>query len=115
MARYTGPKLKLSRRVGAPIADTPKHTSKRQLVFRNHTLQQIATEFNRYNKLPKISVEGEALQTKRYSGVFDADDPESFLDFLALDHQLARRLAEAGVQLVPATEILKRRSEKAPG
>lgn len=33
MARYTGPKLKLSRRVGAPIADTPKHTSKRQLVF----------------------------------------------------------------------------------
>jgi small subunit ribosomal protein S4 len=33
MARYTGPKLKLSRRVGAPIADNPKHTSKRALVF----------------------------------------------------------------------------------
>jgi small subunit ribosomal protein S4 len=33
MARYTGPKLKLSRRVGVPIADTPKHTSKRQLTF----------------------------------------------------------------------------------
>lgn len=33
MARYTGPKLKLSRRVGVPIVDTPKHTSKRQLVF----------------------------------------------------------------------------------
>lgn len=33
MARYIGPKLKLSRRVGAPIVDTPKHTSKRQLVF----------------------------------------------------------------------------------
>lgn len=33
MARYTGPKVKLSRRVGAPIADNPKHTSKRQLVF----------------------------------------------------------------------------------
>lgn len=28
MARYTGPKVKLSRRVGAPIADTPKHTGK---------------------------------------------------------------------------------------
>lgn len=61
---------------------------KRQLVFRNHTLQQIATEFNRYNKVPKIRVEGEVLQAKRYSGVFDADDPESFLDYLALDHQL---------------------------
>ncbi|MEL7472833.1 MAG: 30S ribosomal protein S4 [Planctomycetota bacterium] len=31
MARYTGPKVRLSRRVGAPIADIPKHTSKRQL------------------------------------------------------------------------------------
>lgn len=31
MARYTGPKVRLSRRVGVPIADTPKHTSKRQL------------------------------------------------------------------------------------
>lgn len=31
MANYTGPKVKLSRRVGVPIADLPKHTSKRQL------------------------------------------------------------------------------------
>lgn len=31
MARYLGPKVKLSRRVGAPIADIPKHTAKRQL------------------------------------------------------------------------------------
>ena len=28
MGRYTGPKVKLSRRVGAPIADIPKHTGK---------------------------------------------------------------------------------------
>ncbi len=33
MARYTGPKVKLSRRVNAPIADNPKHTSKRDLTF----------------------------------------------------------------------------------
>ncbi len=32
MANYNGPKVKLSRRVGSPIADTPKHTSKRQLI-----------------------------------------------------------------------------------
>lgn len=31
MARYLGPKLKLSRRVGVPIADIPKHTARRQL------------------------------------------------------------------------------------
>ena len=28
MGRYTGPKLRLSRRVGVPIADIPKHTGK---------------------------------------------------------------------------------------
>ena len=28
MARYTGPKVRLSRRVGVPIADVPKHTGK---------------------------------------------------------------------------------------
>ena len=33
MARYTGPKVKLSRRVGVPIADSPKHTSKRELIY----------------------------------------------------------------------------------
>lgn len=31
MARYIGPKVKLSRRVGVPVADIPKHTAKRQL------------------------------------------------------------------------------------
>ena len=40
MANYTGPKVKLSRRVGVPIADIPKHTSKRQL----NTLVFIARE-----------------------------------------------------------------------
>lgn len=33
MARYIGPKVKLSRRVGVPIENNPKHTTKRQLVF----------------------------------------------------------------------------------
>jgi small subunit ribosomal protein S4 len=31
MGRYTGPKLKLSRRVGVPIADVPKHTARGEL------------------------------------------------------------------------------------
>ena len=31
MARYLGPKVKLSRRVGVPIADIPKHTGKESL------------------------------------------------------------------------------------
>jgi small subunit ribosomal protein S4 len=31
MGRYTGPKVRLSRRVGVPIADIPKHTGKEDL------------------------------------------------------------------------------------
>lgn len=33
MSRYLGPKVKLSRRVGVPIADIPKHTAKSELVL----------------------------------------------------------------------------------
>ncbi|MGD9690702.1 MAG: 30S ribosomal protein S4 [Phycisphaerales bacterium] len=33
MARYIGPKVKLSRRVGVPVENNPKHTSKRQLTY----------------------------------------------------------------------------------
>jgi small subunit ribosomal protein S4 len=32
MGRYTGPKVRLSRRVGVPIADTPKHTKEELVV-----------------------------------------------------------------------------------
>ena len=41
MARYLGPKVKLSRRVGVPIADIPKHTSKRQLNPRDSTVSVV--------------------------------------------------------------------------
>jgi len=57
MARYIGPKLKLSRRVGVPIADIPKHTSKRQLTFpgmhgyRGRRLRDYGIRLNEKQKL----------------------------------------------------------------
>ncbi|MBI3945570.1 MAG: 30S ribosomal protein S4 [Armatimonadetes bacterium] len=57
MARYTGPKVKLSRRVGAPIADIPKHTAKRQLVpngihgYRGRRLRDYGVRLNEKQKL----------------------------------------------------------------
>jgi small subunit ribosomal protein S4 len=57
MARYTGPKLKLSRRVGVPIADIPKHTAKRALVypgmhgFRSRRLRDYGIRMNEKQKL----------------------------------------------------------------
>ena len=45
-------------------------------------LTDIALEFNRYNHQPQIRIEGEALQSRQFNGVFDADDPESLIRFL---------------------------------
>lgn len=60
----------------------------RRLVFSNDTLADIAAEFNRYNEAPKILVEGDATRERRYAAGFDADDPESLLQFLAKDPTL---------------------------
>ncbi len=57
MARYLGPKVKLSRRVGAPIADIPKHTAKRQLNpagmhgYRGRRLRDYGLRLNEKQKL----------------------------------------------------------------
>ncbi len=57
MARYTGPKLKLSRRIGTPIEDIPKHTSKRTLNppgmhgFRGRRLRDYGVRLNEKQKL----------------------------------------------------------------
>lgn len=56
MANYTGPKVKLSRRVGVPIADVPKHTQK-QLVtpgmhgYRGRRLRDYGVRLNEKQKL----------------------------------------------------------------
>lgn len=60
----------------------------RRLVFRGDSLDYVAREFNRYNVL-QIRLQGEAVQDKRLTGVFDADDPRSLLQFLQRDDALA--------------------------
>ena len=57
MANYTGPKVKLSRRVGVPIVDIPKHTSQRQLNppgmhgYRGRRLRDYGIRLNEKQKL----------------------------------------------------------------
>jgi len=60
----------------------------RRLVFRAERLEDVAMQFNRYNSV-QIRVEDEALREKQITGVFDADDPRSFLQFLQRDSTLA--------------------------
>ncbi len=61
----------------------------RRLVFDEDTLADIATEFNRYNRVPQLRIEGESVRRRRYAAVFDADDPEPLLQFLKKDRDLA--------------------------
>lgn len=56
MANYNGPKLKLSRRVGVPIADLPKHTGGELLPngvhgFRGRRLRDYGVRLNEKQKL----------------------------------------------------------------
>lgn len=60
----------------------------RRLVFEWQTLDTIASEFNRYNESPQIRVEGGDIGARRYTAVFDADNPQTLLKFLARDGDL---------------------------
>jgi transmembrane sensor len=60
----------------------------RRLVFDGTPLTEIAAEFNRYNGQFRMRVEGAATQ-RRFTGVFDADDPESFVALLKKDRYLS--------------------------
>lgn len=52
-----------------------------RLTFHDDTLADIAEEFNRYNAT-RILINDSSVRKERYSGVFDVDDPESFLQFI---------------------------------
>jgi transmembrane sensor len=63
--------------------DTQRATAwlRRQIVFQNEPLERVAAEFNRYAATP-IQIDSPPLRTLTVSGVFTADDTESFIDFL---------------------------------
>ena len=51
----------------------------RRLVFQEESLGVIADEFNRYNRTPRIVIEGDQASARRYGGTFNADDPQSLV------------------------------------
>jgi transmembrane sensor len=61
----------------------------RRLVFRDRPLAEIVEEFQRYNRIPIIRVEGQELRARTFNGVFDADDPQTLVAYLATDNTLA--------------------------
>jgi len=73
-------------RPGAAVAPANVTTAiawtERKLIFENRPLGEVAAEFNRYNRRT-IEIRGAKLRSEEVTGVFRADDPESFLAFLA--------------------------------
>lgn len=60
----------------------------RRLIFVDEPLISIGEELNRYNRQPKIRVEGAAAE-RRYAVSLDADDPESLLAVLSGDPKIS--------------------------
>ena len=68
----------------AARVDPAKATAwtQRKLIFEHRPLGEVADEFNRYNR-ERIDVEGPELRNQEITGVFEANNPESFMAFLA--------------------------------
>jgi transmembrane sensor len=56
--------------------------TQRKLVFEHRPLGEVAEEFNRYN-LERIEIDSPELRSEEITGVFEANNPESFMSFLA--------------------------------
>ena len=67
--------------VRANIATATAWTQ-RKLVFEHRPLGEVADEFNRYNR-ERIEIKSPQLRSQEITGVFEANNPESFMTFLA--------------------------------
>lgn len=56
--------------------------TQRKLIFEHRPLAEVAAEFNRYNR-QLIDIQGDGLRDQQVTGVFQANDAGSFLEFLA--------------------------------
>lgn len=75
----------------------------RQLLFEQEGLDSIAQEFNRYNKT-KIVLADASIAKMSFSGMFSADDPDSFIDFLELSTGVEVDRSEDGKFVLKAAQ-----------
>jgi transmembrane sensor len=77
--------------IEGPTWSTPQHDvnvraavswTRNEVIFEHTALSEAANEFNRYNR-GHIEIEGIGLQRREVSGVFQTDNPQSFLTFLS--------------------------------
>ena len=77
------------------LADPSRVTSwtQRRLIFEETALAQVAAQFQRYSQR-RIVIEDATLAGRQITGVFDANDPESLVQFLAAQGVVVERTRE---------------------
>lgn len=60
----------------------------RKLHFEDTPLDEIVREFNRYGQSVQLKTQGIPAGSRRYGGIFEADDPDSFAQTLAREPDL---------------------------
>lgn len=73
--------------------------TQRQLVFEHRPLSEVAEEFNRYNR-DRIDIDSAELKRQEVTGVFEANDPASFVAFLSSIPGVEIREAANGTHIV---------------
>ena len=74
-----------------------------QLVFEHRPLREVAAEFNRYNR-DKVVIVGAQLEQQEVTGVFQSNDPASFVAFLASIPGVQIRAGANGAHIVAAQD-----------
>ena len=88
-------------------ANRPIDWAEGQLVFENAPVGEVVARFNRHNQL-QIHVADTKLSSLPVSGIFDADDPQSFIEFLTTF--AGARIVSSG----PAGVVILTRTEAVP-
>jgi transmembrane sensor len=75
----------------------------RQIMFEREPLERVASEFNRYSRIP-IEITTPALRSLEISGVFATDDPRGFIAFL-------RSLEGVRVEVTPTRILVSQKNQ----
>ena len=78
--------------------------TRHQLVFERRALGEVAEEFNRYNR-GRITIESPSLRAEEVTGVFQSNDPASFVAFLSNIPGVAIRDDGAGGHVITASAM----------
>lgn len=90
------------RREDAIVANTVAWRQHR-LIFEDATIEEMATEFNRYNQSVQLRPKDLAGDVHRFDGVFEANDPRSLAAMLARETDLVVEHRGAEIVIRPGT------------